>query len=162
MEQHEGHWYYIDPNQTYEPMRPSFKQDLLRIYALDSVSNSVARTNPDGKKGVKLRKSYKNHITELPGKHDIPKDRDLSPLVFGPPREGVQPEIKTFDIEELKSLVSFERSSINGIPGFDPSKLAMEDKMSPGSDKKAKKRTNTASPPVNADNKRRHVQVHFD
>lgn len=34
------------------------------LYTLEDLAKSVARTNPDGSKAVKLRKTYKNHIKE--------------------------------------------------------------------------------------------------
>jgi hypothetical protein len=34
------------------------------MYSLEDLAKSVARTNPDGSKAVKLRKTYKNHIKE--------------------------------------------------------------------------------------------------
>ncbi|RKF78994.1 Mediator of RNA polymerase II transcription subunit 19 [Golovinomyces cichoracearum] len=39
-------------------------QDLFALYGLENISKSVARTNPDGSKGVRLRKTYKNHIKD--------------------------------------------------------------------------------------------------
>jgi hypothetical protein len=43
---------------------PDLKEDLYSLYKLEDLAKSVARTNPDGSKAVKLRKTYKNHIKE--------------------------------------------------------------------------------------------------
>ncbi|KAE9375009.1 Rox3-domain-containing protein [Stipitochalara longipes BDJ] len=51
--------------RTPHPARlPDLKQDLYALYTLEDLAKSVARTNPDGSKAVKLRKTYKNHIKE--------------------------------------------------------------------------------------------------
>lgn len=54
---------------------PDLTQDLFTLYNLENVSKSVARTNPDGSKGVRLRKTYKNHIKDhqLSGNFDSVK-----------------------------------------------------------------------------------------
>lgn len=45
------------------PSQPSLCDDLFPMYGLSDLAESVARTGPDGvSKGVKLRKTYKNHI----------------------------------------------------------------------------------------------------
>ncbi|GME91107.1 unnamed protein product [[Candida] boidinii] len=137
-------YYYIDSNKQYDTISPSFRSDIIRLYGLVGISDSLARNNPDGSKGVKLRKSYKNHIADLTGKHTIPTERNLSPVVFGPPREEINPEIQPIDVNELINCFNFEKTPITGIPGFDSSRLALEDNKS--SDKKSKKRSLTASP----------------
>lgn len=49
--------------QPHPPSRPSLCDDLFPMYGLNELAESVARTGPDGvSKGVKLRKTYKNHI----------------------------------------------------------------------------------------------------
>jgi len=54
---------------------PDLKQDMFALYNLEDIAKSVARTNPDGSKGVKLRKTYKNHIKDhgLSGSFDSVK-----------------------------------------------------------------------------------------
>ncbi|KAH3665255.1 hypothetical protein OGATHE_004070 [Ogataea polymorpha] len=110
--------------------------------------------------GVKLRKSYKNHIADLPGKHAIPTERTLSPIVFRPENPDLGDfQLKQYPLEQLKSLFSFEKSSVNGVPGFDSSKLAIDSFDS--SAKKERKRKGTPTTPSEPDQKIRHVQVHF-
>ncbi|QOU21842.1 hypothetical protein BRETT_002006 [Brettanomyces bruxellensis] len=151
-------YYYIDKNQHYETLKPSLRTDVIRDYGLLELAESVARTNPDGTKGVKLRKSYKSHIADLPGKYTIPKGTTLSPIICVPDNpDMIQPEIKPFEIERLKRLFNFEKSSVNGIPGFDASKLAIG-----SSDFSDKNRKRMSSPDERSDLKRRHVRVKFD
>lgn len=49
----------------HNPPRPALTEDLFTLYGLNDLTNSVARASADGKiKGVKLRKTYKNHIKD--------------------------------------------------------------------------------------------------
>lgn len=57
---------------VYEPSRPSATHNLIDLYGLGNLASSVARFDPLTGEKRKLRKSYKNHIADLPGKHDIP------------------------------------------------------------------------------------------
>ncbi|KAH3667392.1 hypothetical protein OGAPHI_003041 [Ogataea philodendri] len=153
--------YFVDQDVKYEPVQPSFNTDLIRLYGLQPIAQSLARVNPDGSKGVKLRKSYKNHVNDLPGKHSIPTDRSLSPIVFHPDNPDLsQTQLTQYPLEELKSLFAFEKSSINGVPGFDPAKLAI-DSLDSATPKKERKRKGTPTTPSEPDQKKRHVQVHF-
>ncbi|GMM36316.1 Rox3 protein [Saccharomycopsis crataegensis] len=126
-------FYYIDSNRFYEPSRPSPKQNLIELYGLNSLALSVARTNPDGTKGVKLRKSYKSHISDLPGKHTIiDTEKDISPVVFRPVYENdandtSKTEIKTLDMNFLLDKLRFDRTPDSGIPNFDVANLAVSD-----------------------------------
>lgn len=43
---------------------PPLSQDLFERYNLTEIAKTVARTKDDGSKGVKLRKTYKNHIKD--------------------------------------------------------------------------------------------------
>ncbi|CCE65197.1 hypothetical protein TPHA_0K00630 [Tetrapisispora phaffii CBS 4417] len=63
-----AYYYYVDPENYYQPQVPNPLNDLISQYDLDDISQQVARTNTDGSKAVKLRKSYKNQIAELSGK----------------------------------------------------------------------------------------------
>lgn len=64
-----NYYYYIDPTwEAYEPQKPNPVADLISAYGLEDVSRQVTRTNPDGTKAVKLRKSYKNQIQDLSGR----------------------------------------------------------------------------------------------
>ncbi|KAH3677187.1 hypothetical protein WICMUC_001768 [Wickerhamomyces mucosus] len=121
-------YYYIDSTNIYKKSAPHPTQDLISLYNLNNIANSVARLSEDGTTGVKLRKSYKAHISDLPGKHSIiPKERTISPIVFAPDREGAPIVIKNFDAKPLSYNIDFDKSSDTGIPGFDPSNLAIGD-----------------------------------
>lgn len=83
-----SYYYYVDPEVTYQAQRPSPLDDLISVYRLQDLSQQVARTNTDGTKAIKLRKSYKNQIAELSGKFGtIPtrengKGGDISHILF--------------------------------------------------------------------------------
>ncbi|ODV88145.1 hypothetical protein CANARDRAFT_179151, partial [[Candida] arabinofermentans NRRL YB-2248] len=155
-------YYFINPEQTYETVQPSFRSDVIQLYDLVDLSQSLARERPDGSKGVKLRKSYKNHIADLPGKHTIQAERTLSPVVFGPENpDMIKPTLELFDLQQLKSVFNFEKSSIHGIPGFDSNKLAIESNDSTSKKDKKRKQSANSTPVEQPELKRRHVQVHF-
>lgn len=65
----------------YQSPKPTPKDNLIKLYGLIPVTKSLARTNPDGSKGVKLRKSYKNHIQDLPGKHQISPAKPIPRII---------------------------------------------------------------------------------
>ncbi|SCU87098.1 LAMI_0D04720g1_1 [Lachancea mirantina] len=83
-----AYYYYVDPGAVYQPQQPNPLEDLISVYGLQDVSRQVARTNADGSKAVKLRKSYKNQISDLSGKFSaIPtrengKAGDISHILF--------------------------------------------------------------------------------
>ncbi|CAR30791.1 hypothetical protein ZYGR_0P00930 [Zygosaccharomyces rouxii] len=62
------YYYYVDPDTTYQTQRPNPLDDLISVYGLQDLSHQVARTNQDGTRAIKLRKSYKNQIQDLSGK----------------------------------------------------------------------------------------------
>lgn len=103
--------------------------NLLNIYNLESVADLLARTNPDGSKKVKLRKSYKAHIQDLPGKHLIPPPKEL-PIGLMDPLIPQHPDvIQEFDKNLLDKALHFDRTPITGIPGFDVADLALADAL---------------------------------
>lgn len=71
-----AYYYYVDPATVYQPQQPSPLDDLISLYGLQDLSRQVARTNPDGTKAVKLRKSYKNQINDLSGKFSVIPTRE--------------------------------------------------------------------------------------
>ncbi|EDO18030.1 hypothetical protein Kpol_1045p14 [Vanderwaltozyma polyspora DSM 70294] len=83
-----AYYYYVDPESVYLPQKPNPMDDLITQYQLDELSQQVARTNTDGSKAVKLRKSYKNQISDLSGKFStIPtrengKGGEISHILF--------------------------------------------------------------------------------
>jgi mediator of RNA polymerase II transcription subunit 19 len=143
---------YIDPSHRYARAQPHPTLNLIDLYSLTTIANSVARLNQDGTKGVKLRKSYKAHISNLPGKHtDIPNARSISQIVFAPDREGAPIKIEKFEPTMLSYNLDFLKTPETGIPGFDPSNLAIGD-VGQGMKRKPKGHGNEE------DSKRRRVE----
>lgn len=103
-----------------EPAKPSATQDLIDLYDLKTLAASVARQDPVTGAKRKLRKSYKNHIADLPGKHVIPEPGEphwsLVDFARNPPQGSVLIEPLAPD---LLAQLKFEKSSADGIPGFD-------------------------------------------
>lgn len=111
----------------YSPPQPSPLDNLLKLYGLEAIAKSLERTKSDGTKGVKLRKSYKNHLQDLPGKHQISPAKAI-PAALLDPTLAQQPDvIKEMDPELLSHALKFDKTPINGIPGFNPSDLAISD-----------------------------------
>ncbi|CDO94395.1 unnamed protein product [Kluyveromyces dobzhanskii CBS 2104] len=86
---HPSYYYYVDPTlPAYEPQQPNPVDDLITVYGLEDMARQVARTNTDGTKAVKLRKSYKNQIQDLSGRFlTIPsrengKGGEVSHIIF--------------------------------------------------------------------------------
>lgn len=91
------------------------------------MAQSLARTNKDGSKGVKLRKSYKNHIQDLPGKHLIPAPKQINGALLDPGLALHPDIIKEIGSDILGQALKFDRTPANGIPGFNSSDLALND-----------------------------------
>lgn len=136
--------------------RPSGCDNLTSLYGLDNLAGSVARFDPATGEKRKLRKSYKNEISDLPGKHTIPGPNEtaenwsLVNIARQPPRfdpSKPPPELKRMNEKALENGLAFDRSPLNGIPDFNVALLAT-DFSKPGaspdvdapSDKQAKKR----------------------
>lgn len=103
--------------------------NLLKMYGLEPITKLLERTKPDGSKGVKLRKSYKNHIQDLPGKHQIPPAKAV-PAALLDPNLSQQPDlIHELDTDLLNHALKFEKTPVNGIPGFNPADLAISDQL---------------------------------
>lgn len=83
-----SYYYYIDPSESYSLQQPNPLDDLISVYQLTDLSQQVARTNMDGTKAIKLRKSYKNQISDLSGKFTVIPTREngkggeLAPVMF--------------------------------------------------------------------------------
>ncbi|CAR22042.1 Mediator of RNA polymerase II transcription subunit 19 [Lachancea thermotolerans] len=83
-----AYYYYVDPATVYQAQEPNPLEDLISVYGLQDLSRQVARTNPDGSKAVKLRKSYKNQISDLSAKFSVIPTRengkggDISHMLF--------------------------------------------------------------------------------
>lgn len=151
---------YCIATEPVEKLRPSLRDDMVALYSLGDIADSLARTKPDGSKGVKLRKSYKSHIQDLPGRHAIPTpnaisnfspeeqmktDRNLSMLAAVPLQSqndfvNAHPPIETLNMDLLMKTMDFEITGPNGVPGFEPSRLGMDDSTSDSLKLKSKKR----------------------
>ncbi|KAK6460766.1 mediator of RNA polymerase II transcription subunit 19 [Scheffersomyces coipomensis] len=118
--------YLIDSN-VYTTTKPSPLDNILSLYGLEPIAKSLARANPNGTKGVKLRKSYKNHIQDLPGKHQIAPGKQIPGSLLDPTISQAPDIIKELDPELLGRALKFEKTSINGIPGFETADLAIND-----------------------------------
>lgn len=151
---------YFVSKDPIDKLQPSLRDDVISLYGLKDIADALARTKPDGSKGVKLRKSYKSHIQDLPGRHSIPTpnaisnfsledqsktDRNLSMLASVPLQSqndfvNAHPPIETLNLEFLTKAMNFEITGPNGVPGFDASKLAMDDSTTDSLKLKSKKR----------------------
>ncbi|KAF7582251.1 Rox3 mediator complex subunit family protein [Clavispora lusitaniae] len=141
-------------------------QGIEAYYLIDrniySTKPSLARVNSDGSKSVKLRKSYKNHISDLPGKHQIPGPKPINGGLLDPNLTHQPDIIKEINGDLLSQAFKFDKTPINGIPGFNTADLAINDQhtlmrgddMSENDDykKKRKKRQQNGS-----DIKRQHI-----
>lgn len=150
--------------EKYIAVQPSPLDNLIKLYGLEETARSLARINSDGSKGVKLRKSYKNHIQDLPGKHAIPNAKPI-PNGLLEPMLGESPNIiKEMDQNILSKAMAFQKTPLNGIPGFNTADLAINDQQTfmrrdDGSDnddenkkgKRKKKQVNGGDP------KRQHI-----
>lgn len=96
---------------------------------MEPIAKSLARTNYDGSKGVKLRKSYKNHIQDLTGKHQISSLKPIQEGLLNPTVAQAPDLIKELDPQLLSQALKFEKTSINGIPGFNTADLAINDQQ---------------------------------
>ncbi|KAF8001768.1 hypothetical protein HF325_004269 [Metschnikowia pulcherrima] len=123
-------YYLIDKDAQYNPPNPSPLENLLLMYDLELIAASLERTKPDGTKGVKLRKSYKNHIQDLKGKHQIPPAMPLNGQLLDPDLAKQPDVIAEFNPELLSAALKFDKTPINGIPGFSPADLALSDQTS--------------------------------
>lgn len=116
---------YLAPKVKYQRGEPSGKDDLIKLYHLTELANSVARQDPLTGAKRKLRKSYKNHIADLPGKHTIPTRGEtawsLIDFAHMPPVNAV--DMPDLDVQLLRNL-RFEKAPATGVPGFDPKLLA--------------------------------------
>lgn len=126
--------YLLDDQTVYTKPRPSGTENLTALYGLTDLASSVARVDAQGQKR-KLRKSYKNHVSDLPGKHVIPTANPQQPSPFSllqlarqPPRidpsrppPPLQPPLNQ---TLLSDALALDRTPATGIPDVDVSLLA--------------------------------------
>ncbi|ANB13202.1 hypothetical protein AWJ20_1484 [Sugiyamaella lignohabitans] len=125
---------YLVSSEKVEPSKPSGNENLTELYGLTDLAASVARFDPVTGEKRKLRKSYKNQIADLWGKHIIP---DASPHgewsllslarqprfeQSDPPRRP--PTLAGLDQRSLEYALNMDPSPSTGIPGFDGALLA--------------------------------------
>lgn len=120
-------FYLIDTEAAYTAPEPTPLNNLLAMYDLELIASSLERTKPDGSKGVKLRKSYKNHIQDLKGKHPIPAAKPINGQLLDPELPKQPDVITEFNPDLLNAALKFDKTPINGIPGFSPADLALSD-----------------------------------
>ncbi|KAI5963040.1 ROX3 [Candida pseudojiufengensis] len=122
-------FYLIDQSKKYKPTNPTPLNNLIKQYNLENLTASLSRTKPDGSKNVKLRKSYKAHIQDLPGKHSIPSNSNLEKLhnLLDPNLSSITQPINPIDSNLLNNAIKFDKTPINGIPGFNVVDLAIND-----------------------------------
>ncbi|CCE82730.1 Piso0_002472 [Millerozyma farinosa CBS 7064] len=119
--------YLIDTEKKYKLVDPSPLENLIALYGLEDVTKSLSRINPDGSKGVKLRKSYKNHIQDISGKHQIPPPKPIPMSLLDPGLSQMPDTIQQLSPDLLHKALKFEKTPANGIPGFNIVDLAMND-----------------------------------
>ena len=131
---------------VYTPSKPSAKDYLTQLYGLSQLAASVARFNPVTGEKHKLRKSYKNQINDLPGKHEIPPEGVEGPVNVGSANtnatpsllsivmsyqgqvqnQGAEPShLQPLDPDLVDKAFVFDKTPSTGIPDFDPAKLAV-------------------------------------
>lgn len=116
------HSAYLLSREAYKPIKPSPTENLTELYGLTELCASVARVDDAGEKR-KLRKSYKGHVADLPGKITLPEDNYLQQLLNKSNENP--PLISQLEQESLKSTIGLLR--VCPIPGFDTSVLGLED-----------------------------------
>lgn len=143
------YYYYIDPQaESFREPQPNPMENLIDVYGLNDIAEQVARFNEDGTRGVKLRKSYKNQISDVAGhwtSENIPtveQHGDFQSKVYHynnsvNPLNG-QVDITRQDIQQDDSLFNVEnindfRQSINNFGSqrintqeFNPNQLAFD------------------------------------
>lgn len=124
-----SYYYYIDPSVNYSIQQPNPLDDLLSVYQLTDISRQVARTNMDGTKAIKLRKSYKNQISDLSGKFSVIPTREngkggeLAPVMFNTNADMMnkvhRPPEMTNDEDWRHMLMDRDSKLFEGTTGID-------------------------------------------
>ncbi|ODV88830.1 hypothetical protein CANCADRAFT_17959, partial [Tortispora caseinolytica NRRL Y-17796] len=108
----------------YDVPSPNLQDNLINLFGLKPLADSVARTDPITGAKNKLRKSYKGHIADLIGKNQIPTNHTILPLIDSPLFES-RPALKPFDTSVLRDAFKFDKSTV--AVGFDSSLLGLND-----------------------------------
>ncbi|RCK57775.1 Mediator of RNA polymerase II transcription subunit 19 [Candida viswanathii] len=107
-ESHLGDYYLINTSNTYKPLTPTPTDNLLKKYGLEPVAKSLARTNPDGSKGV---------------------NKPIPPGLMDPNLAQHPDIIQPLDAALVAQGLKFDKTPVNGIPGFNSSDLAINDQQ---------------------------------
>lgn len=143
------YYYYIDPqSESFREPQPNPMDNLIDVYGLNDIAQQVARFNPDGSRGVKLRKSYKNQISDVSGHwttENIPTveqhgdfqskvyhyNNSVNPLngQVDITRQDTQQDESLFNVEDInafrQSINNFGSQRINA-QDFNPNQLAFD------------------------------------
>ncbi|KAK9235291.1 mediator complex, subunit Med19 [Lipomyces kononenkoae] len=116
---------HLPPQTRYTQPQLSATQNLMPIFGLTTVQQSVARSDPVTGAKRKLRKSYKGHIADLPGKNEIPTDHFILSLVHAPPPDPPVPIDQPLDRALLETVFTMDKTPETGVAGFDASVLGL-------------------------------------
>ncbi|KAK9362038.1 mediator complex, subunit Med19 [Lipomyces starkeyi] len=116
---------HLPPQTRYTQPPVSATHNLIPLFGLSTIQASVARTDPVTGAKRKLRKSYKGHIADLPGKNEIPTEHYILRLVHAPPPDPPVPIDRPLDQALLESVFSMDKTPESGVAGFDAAVLGV-------------------------------------
>ncbi|KAK9385304.1 mediator complex, subunit Med19 [Lipomyces mesembrius] len=116
---------HLPPQTRYTQPPVSATHNLIPLFGLSTIQASVARTDPVTGAKRKLRKSYKGHIADLPGKNEIPTEHYILRLVHAPPPDPPVPIHRPLDEALLESVFSMDKTPESGVAGFDAGVLGV-------------------------------------
>ncbi|KAK9323142.1 mediator complex, subunit Med19 [Lipomyces orientalis] len=116
---------HLPPQTRYTEPALSATQNLVPLFGLAGLQASVARADPVTGAKRKLRKSYKGHIADLPGKNEIPTDHFLLRLVHAPAPDPPVDVARPVDPELLETVFRMDKTPDAGVAGFDASVLGL-------------------------------------
>ncbi|KAK9453303.1 Rox3 mediator complex subunit-domain-containing protein [Dipodascopsis uninucleata] len=116
---------YLEPSRNYEEPLPCGNKNLIKVYDLENIAASVARTDPVTGAKKKLRKSYKGHIVDLPGKNEIPTEHYLLRLIYAPDAQNPISVDKPMDSHLLENVFTMDKTPDSGVAGFDATLLGI-------------------------------------
>ena len=114
--------YLPDPPQSSSsPFASLGTQNLISLYGLDRLAQYLARNDAFGQPR-KLRKTYKDYLAAIPGRHTIERDDMISRILMND--SGNREPHETVDSATLLECVNLAPGSI---PGFDESWIGMDE-----------------------------------
>ena len=114
--------YLPDPPQSsLSPFASLGTQNLISLYGLDRLAQYLARNDAYGQPR-KLRKTYKDYLATIPGRHTIERDDMISRILMND--SGNREPHETVDSATLVESVNLAPGSI---PGFDESWIGMDE-----------------------------------